>query len=155
MLEERLVHFRPRTVLVVLGIIVAGYLLLQIVQAAQGILIWIFVAIFLALALNPAVDALQRRGVRRRGLAVTIVFVGAILAIAALAATVIPTIVSQVNDFIDAVPGYVEDLTRGEAGSASSSASTRSPSAYGKRSPRGARRRSSASPARRSRSPRE
>ena len=114
MLEERLVYFRPRTIFVVLGIIVAGYLLLQIVQAAQGILIWIFVAIFLALALNPAVDALQRRGIRRRGLAVTIVFVGAILAIAALAATVIPTIVSQVNDFIDAVPGYVEDLTRGE-----------------------------------------
>jgi predicted PurR-regulated permease PerM len=114
MLEERLVYFRPRTVLVVLGIIVAGYLLLHIVQAAQGILIWIFVAIFLALALNPAVDALQQRGVRRRGVAVTIVFVGAILAIAALAATVIPTIVSQVNDFIDAVPGYVEELTRGE-----------------------------------------
>ena len=114
MLEERLVYFRPRTVLVVLGIIVAAYLLLHIVQAAQGILIWIFVAIFLALALNPAVDALQRRGVRRRGVAVSIVFIGAILAIAALAATVVPTIVSQVNDFIDAVPGYVEDLTQGE-----------------------------------------
>jgi predicted PurR-regulated permease PerM len=113
MLEERLVHFRPRTVLVVLGIIIAAYLLLQIVQAAQGILIWIFVAIFLALALNPAVDALQRRGVRRRGVAVSIVFIGAILAIAALAATVVPTIVSQVNDFIAAVPGYVEDLTKG------------------------------------------
>ncbi len=62
MLEERLVQFRPRAVLVVLGIIIAAYLLLQIVQAAQGILIWIFVAIFLAVALNPAVDALQRRG---------------------------------------------------------------------------------------------
>ena len=155
MLEERLVYFRPRTVLVVLGIIVAGYLLLHIVQAAQGILIWIFVAIFLALALNPAVDALQQRGIQRRGLAVTIVFVGAILAIAALAATVIPTIVSQVNDFIDAVPGYVEELTRERAGSASWSASTRSQSAYGKRSPRAARRGSSASPAQRSQSPRE
>jgi predicted PurR-regulated permease PerM len=113
MLEERLVHFRPRTVLVVLGIIIAAFLLLQVVQAAQGILIWIFVAVFLALALNPAVDALQRRGVRRRGLAVAIVFVGAIVAIAALAATVVPTIVAQVNDFVDAVPGYVEDLTQG------------------------------------------
>ena len=107
-------HFRPRTVLVVLGIIIAAFLLLQIVKAAQGILIWIFVAIFLALALNPAVDALQRRGVRRRGVAVSIVFIAAILAIAALAATVVPTIVSQVNDFIDAVPGYVADLTEGK-----------------------------------------
>ena len=107
-------QFRPRAVLVVLGIIIAAYLLLQIVQAAQGILIWIFVAIFLALALNPAVDALQRRGVKRRGMAVSIVFIAAILAIAALAATIVPTIVAQVNDFIDAVPGYVEDLTQGE-----------------------------------------
>ena len=114
MLEERLVQFRPRAVLVVLGIIIAAYLLLQIVQAAQGILIWIFVAIFLAVALNPAVDGLQRRGIQRRGVAVSIVFIGAILVIAGLAATIVPTIVSQVNDFIAAVPGYVEDLTKGQ-----------------------------------------
>jgi predicted PurR-regulated permease PerM len=113
MLEERLVHFRPRTVLVVLSIIIAAYVLLHIVRAAQGILIWIFIAIFLALALNPAVDALQRRGVRRRGTAVSIVFLGAIVGIVAIAATVVPTIVAQVNDFVDAVPGYVADLTEG------------------------------------------
>ena len=112
-MEERLVRFRPRAILVVLGIILAGVVLIQIVQAAQGILIWIFVAIFLALALNPAVEGLQRRGVARRGLAVGIAIVVAILAIAALAATIIPIIVNQVNDFVDAVPGYVEDLTAG------------------------------------------
>src|SRR5918994_2005920 len=78
-MEERLVRFRPRAILVVLGIILAGIVLIEVVQAAQGILIWIFVAIFLALALNPGVDWLQQRGVARRGLAVAIVFVGAIL----------------------------------------------------------------------------
>jgi len=112
-MEERLVRFRPRAILVVLGIILAGVVMIEIVQAARGILIWIFVAIFLATALNPAVDWLQERGVARRGLAVAIVFVGAIVAIAALGATIIPTIVAQVNDFVDAVPGYVEDLTAG------------------------------------------
>ena len=90
-----------------------GIVLIEVVQAAQGILIWIFVAIFLALALNPAVESLQRRGVARRGLAVGIVFIGAVLVIVAIAATIIPTLVSQVNDFVDAVPGYVEDLTAG------------------------------------------
>lgn len=112
-MEERLVRFRPRAILVVLGIILAGVVMIEIVQAARGILIWIFVAIFLALALNPAVEWLQQRGVARRGLAVAIVFVGAILAVATLGATIIPTIVAQVNDFVDAVPGYVEDLTAG------------------------------------------
>ena len=112
-MEERLVRFRPRAILVVLGIILAGVVLIQVVQAAAGILIWIFVAIFLALALNPAVEWMQQHGVARRGLAVAIVFVGAIVAIAALGVTIIPTIVAQVNDFVDAVPGYVEDLTAG------------------------------------------
>ncbi len=113
MLEERLVRFRPRAILIVLGIILAGIVMIEVVQAARGILIWIFVAIFLATALNPAVEWLLQRGVRRRGFAVAIVFVGAIAAIAALGATLIPTLVSQVNDFVDAVPDYVEDLTAG------------------------------------------
>ena len=112
-MEDRLVHFRPRTVLVVLGIILAAVVMIRIVQAAQGVLIWVGVALFLALALNPAVEWLMAHGVKRRGLAVAITFVGAILAIAALAATLVPTIVAQVNDFVDAVPDYVEDLTEG------------------------------------------
>lgn len=112
-MEERLVRFRPRAILVVLGIILAAVVMIEIVLAARGILIWIFIAMFLALALNPAVEWLQQHGVARRGLAVAIVFVGAILAIAALGITIVPTIVAQVNDFVDAVPGYVEDLTAG------------------------------------------
>jgi len=112
-MEERLVRFRPRAILVVLGIILAAVVMIEIVLAARGILIWIFIAMFLALALNPAVEWLQRHGVAGRGLAVAIVFVGTVVAIAALGATIIPTIVAQVNDFVDAVPGYVEDLTAG------------------------------------------
>jgi predicted PurR-regulated permease PerM len=113
MTEERLVRFRPRAILVVLGIIVAAIVMIEIVQAAKGILIWIGLAVFFALALNPAVEWLLARGVPRRGLAVAITVVGAILAIVALAATVVPSLVSEVNDFADAVPGYVEDLTAG------------------------------------------
>jgi predicted PurR-regulated permease PerM len=112
-MEERLVRFRPRAILVVLGIILAGVVMIEIVQAARGVLIWIFVALFLALALNPAVEWLLAHGVKRRGLAVAITVVGAIVLIAAVAATIVPTIVAQVNDFVDAVPGYVEDLTAG------------------------------------------
>jgi predicted PurR-regulated permease PerM len=111
--EERLVSFRPRAVLIVLGIIVAAYVAITIIREARGILIWIFVALFLTLALNPAVEWLLQRGVKRRGVAVAITFIGTIVAIAGLGATIIPTIVSQVNDFVDAVPGYVEDLTAG------------------------------------------
>lgn len=113
MIEERLVAFRPRTVVVVLALILAGVVIVQMVEAARGVLVWILIAVFLAVALNPAVSWVQQRGVARRGIAVAIVFVGAIVAIAALGATIIPTIVTQVNDFVNALPGYVGDLTAG------------------------------------------
>lgn len=111
--EERLVRFRPRAILVVLGIILAAIVMIEVVQAARGVLIWIGVAVFLALALNPAVEWLLAHGVKRRGLAVAFVFVGAILAVVALAATIVPTLINEVNDFAEAVPDYVEDLTAG------------------------------------------
>jgi predicted PurR-regulated permease PerM len=112
--EERLVRFRPRAVLVVLGIILAAVVMIEIVQVARGVLVWIFIAIFLALALNPAVEWLLERGVRRRGLAVAMADVGALLSIAALGASFVPILIDQVNSFVEALPDYVEELTRGE-----------------------------------------
>jgi predicted PurR-regulated permease PerM len=112
--EERLVRFRPRAILVVLGIIIAAFVLIEIILVARSVLIWIFVALFLALALNPAVEWLQARGIRRRGLAVLVTYVGALLGIVALGSLFVPILVEQVDNFIQAVPGYVERLTRGE-----------------------------------------
>ncbi|MBA3329518.1 MAG: AI-2E family transporter [Actinobacteria bacterium] len=114
MSPERVISFRPRTVLAVLGIVIAVALLVQVILLAQGVLTWIFVALFLTLAINPAVEWLRRRGVRHRGLAVGIVFLSVLGAIAAIGATVIPTVVEQVNDFARALPGYVQDITAGE-----------------------------------------
>jgi predicted PurR-regulated permease PerM len=112
--EERLVRFRPRAVLLVLGIILAAVLMIEILQVARGVLIWIFIAVFLALALNPAVEWLLEHGIARRGVAVAIAYVGALLSIIALGASFVPILIDQVNNFVNEVPSYVEDLTRGE-----------------------------------------
>ncbi len=112
-MEERLVRFRPRAIVAVLGIILAALVMIQVVLVARGVLIWILVAVFLAVALNPAVEWLQAHGVPRRGLAVLITYLGALAAIAALGATFVPILIDQVNNFVDALPGYVEDLTSG------------------------------------------
>ena len=112
-MEERSIQFRPRAVLSMLGIVLATAVVLQIVWVARGVLTWVFIAMFLALALNPAVDWLQSRGLRR-GFAVACAYIGALLAIAAIGATFIPTLIDQVNSFVDAVPGYVQDLTSGQ-----------------------------------------
>ena len=112
MLPERLVRFPVRTVLGVLGLALAVIVLLEILLLARQVLTWILISLFFALALNPAVDWLQHHGVRRRGLATGITYLGALGAIAALVATFIPILVDQVNNFVNQVPEYVEELTR-------------------------------------------
>ncbi len=113
-MEERVVRFRPRAILVVIAMVLGTVLAILFLRQVWGVLIWILIAAFLATALNPAVEFLLRQGIKRRGAAVGIVFAIALLAIVAVCATFVPTLVREINDFADAVPGYVEDLTKGE-----------------------------------------
>src|SRR4051794_31412432 len=110
---ERWIRFRTSTVLQLLLILIAVWALLRVISIAREIVIWFFVALFLALAINPLVELLSRRLVRRRGLAVTLAVLLVLVAIAGIGALFIPTLVDQVNKFVDAVPGYVDDLTKG------------------------------------------
>ena len=112
-MDERIVRFRARTVLAVLGIVLAVAALLQVIWLARQVLTWIVIALFFAVALDPFVNFLMRRGIRRRGLAIGVTYLLLAIGIGGLGATFIPTLVSEVNNFIDAVPGYVEDLTEG------------------------------------------
>jgi predicted PurR-regulated permease PerM len=111
--NERVVTLRPRTVATVSGILIGIAAALWVVWIARQVITWILIALFLALALDPAVRWVQRRGVHRRGASAGVVYVIVLLAIAGLAAIFVPTLVSQVNKFVDAIPGYVRDLTHG------------------------------------------
>jgi len=108
--EERVVRFPATTILAVLGITIAVAVLLQVVWIARQVLVWILIALFLTLALNPAVDWFQRHGVRRRGLATGLTFLLALGAIAALGVLFVPTLANEVNGFAQALPGYVDDV---------------------------------------------
>jgi predicted PurR-regulated permease PerM len=108
----RVVVVRPRTVLLVLGITLLVGLGILLVYLAWHIITWILIALFLAAALNPAVEFLIKRGIRR-GMAAAIVFIAALLAIVGLGFLVIPPLVNQIRDFIDAVPDLIDDLTKG------------------------------------------
>ena len=110
---ERVVRVRPRTVLSVIGIVLAVALVLELIWISRHVITWILISVFLALAINPAVEWLLVHGIRRRGLAVAIAYLGVLLALAAIGALFIPTLVDQVNKLVDAVPGYVDDLTKG------------------------------------------
>jgi predicted PurR-regulated permease PerM len=112
--RERLVHFRPRTVLLVVGILLGVAAALEILWISRHVLSWIFVALFFALALDPLVDRLERRLGGRRGLATSTVMLGAIALVAAIGALFIPTLVDQVSGFAHKVPDYLHDLTKGK-----------------------------------------
>lgn len=109
---QRLVTFRPRTILVVLGVVLAVAAAIGFVVLAQAGLTLITVALFLALALNPAVEFFQRRGMGR-GLAVAWVYLLVVVFFALLASVFIPPLVTQITKFVDALPGLVQDLTKG------------------------------------------
>ena len=106
-------RFSVRSVLVVIGLVIAAWALLSILAITRQVISWIFVSIFLAMALNPAVEWFMRRGVKSRGGAAAITYVLALVAIGAIGYAFVPTLVSQVNDFVHALPGYVDDLTKG------------------------------------------
>jgi predicted PurR-regulated permease PerM len=111
--QERIVRFRARTILAVLGIILAVFALLQVVSLARQVLTWMLIAVFFTLALDPLVNLLMRRGIRPRGFAIGVTYLLLLGVALLLGATFVPTLVDEVNSFIEAVPQYVEDLTEG------------------------------------------
>jgi predicted PurR-regulated permease PerM len=108
----RVVDFRPRTVFRVVGILLATAIVLEILWISRHVLTWIFIALFLALALNPAVDRLEAR-LKRRGVATGLVYIAALAVVIGIGFLFIPTLVTQVNDFAGKVPDYLNDLTKG------------------------------------------
>jgi len=86
-----------------------AYLLYQALVSARSVLVLVIVAAFLAIGLNPIVSRLERAGMRR-GAAVAIVFVGLLGFFALFGYAVLPPVINQVSNFVDAVPHYVKDL---------------------------------------------
>jgi predicted PurR-regulated permease PerM len=113
MASERVVTFRPRTIITVALLLVGVAVVLWVIWVSRRVLVWTFVSVFLAIAMSPGVDALQRRGLRRRGLAAGVMYLVVLALIAGIGALILPTLIQQVNDLVRAAPGYVRDLTAG------------------------------------------
>ena len=93
-----------RAVLVIVGVIAGLYLLWQLRQ----IIGMLFIATFVAVALGPAVDLYDR--VMPRWLAILSVYLSLGLAVVGIGLLIVPPVVDEVNQFVNDVPGYVEDL---------------------------------------------
>lgn len=78
-----------RWTLIVIGLVLATLVGLALMWETRRVLIWLVVAVFLAVALNPLVDWVQRRFVRRRAVATLVVFVAIFVALVALGVLVV------------------------------------------------------------------
>jgi predicted PurR-regulated permease PerM len=110
---ERVVDVRTRTILRVLGVTIAVAVVLEVVWISREVITWVLVSLFLALALDPFVSWIERRGRVGRGAAIALAYLIVALFVVAIALTFIPKLVDEVNGFVQALPDYVHDLTHG------------------------------------------
>jgi predicted PurR-regulated permease PerM len=101
------------TILVTVAVVAGTYLLGKLVYRLRDVILLIVVAGFIALLLNPLVVLLQRRGIRRRGLAVAMVTLVAIVVFAGLALAFGLPLVNGLTHLADELPGYVSAAEHG------------------------------------------
>jgi predicted PurR-regulated permease PerM len=83
------------------------------VRNAASILVLIFVALFLAIGLNPAITRLRGWGLPR-GLSVAVVALTVLLLLCGGVFALIPPLVTQTGELIDNVPSFIESLQRNQ-----------------------------------------
>ena len=86
-----------------------AFVLMRALASASQVFVLILVALFLATGLNPAVEAIRRRGLSRTG-AVAIIFSGVLLMVILFGALVVPPLVSQGTSLIESAPALLDNL---------------------------------------------
>ena len=87
----------------------SAFVLMRALASASGVFVLILVALFLATGLNPAVEAIRKRGLSRAG-AVTIIFAAVLIFVGLFAALIVPPIISQGTQLIESAPSLLESL---------------------------------------------
>jgi predicted PurR-regulated permease PerM len=95
-----------------LGALTAIVLMRALASVSQ-IFVLILIALFLATGLNPAVEALRKRNLSRSA-AVTVIFSSVILFVIFFSLVVIPPVISQGTNLIEAGPQLLQDLMKNE-----------------------------------------
>ena len=102
-----------RAILVTVAVVVLAYLAGKLFYRLRDVFLLIAVAGFIALLLNPLVVALQRWKVPRRGLAVTVVTIWALLVFAGLAVAFGYPLINGITNLANKLPSYVHQAEAG------------------------------------------
>jgi predicted PurR-regulated permease PerM len=97
-----------RTVVRIALTVVGVGLCLYLVYLLRKPITWLFIAMFIAVALSPLVNRLNK--FMRRGFAIALVYLSLFGAIVLLTAAIVPPIVNEGTDLADNAPRYVQDV---------------------------------------------
>jgi predicted PurR-regulated permease PerM len=103
-----------RTIIAAVVVVGGAYLAGKLVYRLRDVLLLFLVAGFIALLLNPIVTLLQRYVVRRRGFAVFIVTLVALLAFLGLAVAFGYPLVNAITHLANKLPSYVASVQTGK-----------------------------------------
>jgi predicted PurR-regulated permease PerM len=106
-LERWAPHVAPQDVVVVVAVVLAAAAGLFLLFELKRVVVWLFVSVFFATVLAPAVTWIERRGVRR-GLSVAIVMVGLVVIVFLLLFAFARPIVTQSVEFAQNLPETVD-----------------------------------------------
>jgi uncharacterized membrane protein YedE/YeeE len=101
-----------RGVVRLVAIVAACAIGLYLVWRTRGVLRLAAIALFVALTLNPIVDALDRRVAIPRAAVILLLYVALAGGIVVTGAVVVPSTVRQVQQLSRNAPGYLDDLHR-------------------------------------------
>jgi predicted PurR-regulated permease PerM len=90
-------------------LVAAALLLIYCLYLVRKLLMLVFIALFLAVGMDPAIRRLQAWGLKR-GQAVLVILLGVVVFLGGFFAAIVPPLVDQVTDFATNLPQYVEDL---------------------------------------------
>ena len=102
-----------RTIAATIAMVLLTAAVLLLGWEVRRVLTWMVVAALLAIILGPLVDLTQRRLHLRRALATLLVFLVALVALAGILTMFIRPLANEGPQFIDRVPGYVEQARTG------------------------------------------
>jgi len=97
---------------VVIAIVLAVAAGLWLLWLSKRIVTWVLIAMFLAAALNPAVEFFQRRLRFRRVPAISLTFMILIIVTAGIALLLVPPLIDAGGQLADDAPGYVDRLAK-------------------------------------------
>jgi predicted PurR-regulated permease PerM len=107
-MQSRVPDIPARTVLRVVTIVVLAVLVLYTIYLLRKPIGWVLTATFIAVALSGPVNRLNRH--MRRGVAITLVYLGLILVPVGLGALVVPPLVTQGTNLAEDLPSYANDV---------------------------------------------